>query len=353
MESSGNNSSVPDTVFSARIAFTVESAIGLSLECIIAIILLLSKAYKSFLQRIFMCIVLTLIVMDTTYVTSLGHHKLTDRPCAVVAFIQLWSEWCTYIFLLVILLYLLARVCLLAKDNSLIMAKLQTSRYLRILLEVGVILVSLIIPMIVLWVPFSDNKYVRYGFNDFTCGFKRNSSELITNGSIFITIYFVMYTPAELVGLVAILTALGMMVSYYSLSSKLQHYQQARHVIRKLIASLVVVIICIVAFNIFEVLWITIRTEKHHDYMTMLSFTLLTKSLQKTVLLIGYLLMFHFSNVCDPLKKYIKKKKREHIHNLYDKRVYGTIKESHGSTYPSSTYFNVSHTGQFTTVSNV
>ncbi len=91
------------TIYNARIVITVQSAAGLLLEFIVSMILLRAKAYQTFLQRLFVWIVLALIVMDTTRVTSFVHQLLPDKVCGFVGFLQRWFLWCIFVFLLVMI----------------------------------------------------------------------------------------------------------------------------------------------------------------------------------------------------------------------------------------------------------
>ena len=351
MASNCEDCDMAKTLCSARIAITVESAIGLLLEFIISVIVIYIKAYKTFLQRLFVWIIIVLIVMDMTRVTSFAHHLLSDKACKTLSFIQLWSVWCTYTFLMVLLVYLLVRVCIEIRNTPGFVTKLKNSKVSRLLLELGLILASLILPTVVLWVPFNNSEYKEYGFNGIMCGFRPSNHSDVDNGSFQIFFYFLTFAPPELAGLIAIFAALGMIVLYCTLSSKLQRHQQARLVIKKLTISVLVVVALVVAYNISEVLWI-MRPKGYHHYMLTVCIGLLTTNLEKMILLIGYLLTFHFSNICTPLKKLIKRKRRDLRYNP-SKQGYGTIGEPDRSTSPSNTYFNVSYTGQFTTVSNV
>ena len=67
-----------------------------------------------------------------------------------------------------------------------------------------------------------------------------------------------------------------------------------------------------------------------------------------------YLLFFHFAMFYDTLKKFIWRKQRNnHTSESLANGEYGTFKESSRCTVPSSTYFNIEYTGEFTTVSKV
>ena len=339
----------------SKIVITVESSVGLLLECVVLVILICTKGYKSFLQRFAIWIVVALMVMDITRVTSFGHRALQDIDlCEVIAFVQAWSRWCIYIFLLVMIVYLLVMVYVETRDNSTIVTMVKSSKLSRILIEVSIFLSSLAFPLMVLWIPFFDHVYIyeKYGFNNLMCGMIRSNSSEINNSSM-ISSYFIMYTPPELAGLVAILAALGMIVVYCTLSADLQGHQHARRLIKNLIVSLLVVFTLTVAFNVMVVVWNIKEEDEYQAYIVAFTMTLVIRNFEKMVLLIGYLLMFHFSKVCNPLKKLIKRSKNPAPHNQKQNREYGTFTESSRVSPYSYTHFSVPYTGEFNSTSKV
>lgn len=326
-------------VYHARIVITVESALGLGLELIILAILVWAKAYKSFFQRLLIWTVLALMIVDITRVTCLSHERLPSKMCAVLAFFQFWSNWCVYIFLPEILLSLHIMVCIQNKDY-LVVTKLKRSKLSRLTLEVAITLTSISLPVGMLWYFFNGKYY--YGFNGFMCGLTASNYSDIPKSSVVVS-YFVTTMPQALAGLIAILSAIGMIILYCSLSSKLQSHRLARNVIKKMCVSLVVVITFLVATYITTILWRT-RKSGYQNYMATLSLSLFTINIGKAVLLIGYLLTFHFSNICNPLKRLAKKNE---VHNNDLRSKYGSFKESNESRMPSETRFTIRLTGEF------
>lgn len=230
-----------------QIAVTVESAIGLMLESTVLVILVCSKAYKTFLQRLFVWIVVAFIVTDTTRVTTFAHgeEEMPGEVCEMLAFCQLWSWWSVYMFLTVIIVFLFVKVYIQTRDNpTAISANLKNSIPLRMGLEIGIVLVSLTLPMTVLWFPFQNDLYAHNGIR---CHLN-SSSDLpkefkIMNGII-------QYAPQNLAGFIAIVAALGLMMQYHTL----RQHKVARQLIKKLILSLSLVTFFSVADNVMTVL---------------------------------------------------------------------------------------------------
>ena len=353
MESLGCESCTYSTVYdllhyNSRIVIVVSGAVALSLECAVLAVLLYNKAIRTFLQRLFVWIVLSLIIMDITRVAAIGFHPeeaaFQDKTCAVLGLIFFWSGWWFYIFLSVLLAYFAVMMCLQTRDNPIIIAKLKASKLSRVVLEIGTILASLILPGMVLWVPFDDND-IEYGFNGYMCELRQQGRNNISKGDIAI-INFYFYAPVELAGLVAALAGLAMVALYCTLSSKPVH-QHARRVIRNLIISFLVVIT-------FTAVTTTANVISNKgiitNFLAMLCISLMITNLEKIALLIGYLLLFHFSKVCGPLERLVKRRRKENCHTQQSN--YRTFGESNRNTAPSYTYFSsFPYTGGFTNIS--
>ena len=227
-------------------------------------------------------------------------------------------------------------MCIQTRDKPVIIARLKASRLSRVLLETGTILSCLVLPVMIIWVPFYDND-IEYGFNGL-CQIKLVNDSHSPTSIDNILVYFYGYAPVEL----ALIAMFGTFVLYCTLSSKIQHHQHAKRVIRNLTISYLVVILFTVAHTIVEV--ISNKVE-----LATLSISLFLTNLEKIALLIGYLLLFHFSKVCGPLKKFVRRNKEPSCHTQHNNNKYGTFRET---KVPSSTYFSIGYTGAFTTISD-
>ena len=197
-------------------------------------------------------------------------------------------------------------------------------------------------PGTVLWIPFHVNLYEHTG----TACHLNSSNNLPTGVEIIKDI--ILYTPTELGELIAIVVAIGLAVQCCALRQQ----RVARQLITKLILSLLMVTFFSVADNVMTILWFLVKVKGHHITMARLYISLLIGSTMKIVLLIGYLLGFHFSHICNPLKKRCRGKKRQAKQADFNCNEYGTFRKSSRVSAPSNTYFNVSHTGEFNTTSS-
>ena len=331
-----------------QVAVTVESTIGLALQSTVLVILVCSKAYKTFLQRLFVWIVAALIVSEITRVTSLVHHKISENDvCTALGFVHLWSWWTVYMFLTALIVYLLIKVYRKTRDNSTVIsgiaARLKNSKSLRILLEIGTVLMLLTTPMAVLWFPFYANLY---GHNDIRCIIK-SSTNLPKYSEAMVDI--IVFSPQNLAAAIAIVVALCLMMQYH----KLQQHRVARQVIKKLILSLLIVVFFSVADNVMTVLSYYLEVDGFHFNMARTCASLMITGAIKTVLLLGYLLGFHFSITLNPFKKLCRGRNHKAAgQNEYDCNEYGTFRKSSRDSAPSHTTFNPSHTADFESTSS-
>ena len=169
-------------------------------------------------------------------------------------------------FLIVIIMYLFAMVYIQTRDNKFTaIDTVRGSKSLRLILEIGIIILSLAMPMTVLWFPFHMNLY---GHSNFVC--HMNSSDNLPKG-VKIMRGVISYTPTELAGLVAIFTALGLTIQY----RVLRRHQMARQLLKRLILSLLIVIFFSVADNVMMVIWYHVDVDGHHITMARLCISLL------------------------------------------------------------------------------
>ena len=192
-------------------------------------------------------------------------------------------------------------------------------------------------------IPFHVNLYEHTG----TACHLNSSNNLPTGVKIIKDI--ILYTPTVLGGLIAIVVAIGLVVQCCALRQQ----RVARQLITKLILSLLMVTFFSVADNVMTILWFLVKVKGHHITMARLYISLLIGSTMKIVLLIGYLLGFHFSHICNPLKKDVEERsdRRNRLILTAMNTELSELKSSRVSA-PSNTYFNVSHTGEFNTTSS-
>ena len=155
-----------------NLAMSITGGIGALLETILLLCLVCAKAYKTVLQRLFLYTVLMAIVQESSHAANLeqlyeSNNTLQRKVCGALGFVSNWSGWCLYVFYLVMILYLFLLVCLQVRGGtSTAVHCVKRSRVTRGLLEFTAAAITLLVPALVLWVPFLNQQY---GFNGYFC----------------------------------------------------------------------------------------------------------------------------------------------------------------------------------------
>lgn len=268
--STANNISNSTSVIIVRVIYTVSSAIGVSLESLIVIILLFDKAYKSSLQRLFIWIVIALLVHDAARFSSIGYAG-QNLGCKVTALVFFWSYWSLYLLFATLLLYMATTVYIVTRPNSPVVNHISISKTF---LEVVTVLGTVMLPIIVLWNPLKNDEY---GFNGHFCALKNNTKMN----------FFLQFTPPELVGLVSIVVALGLALLYCTLPKEKRQLKNVRNVIKNLVISLLVVLLYVATFNITEIVYVARENpKKETSYAIILPF-FVALNIERVGILIG------------------------------------------------------------------
>ena len=227
-------------------------------------------------------------------------------------------------------------VCSQVRDDSILVVKFKNSKALPVFVELGIVTGSVLIPLLVVWVPYYKNQY---GFSKGFCWIKTSNSSA---SNTFLIKFFYGYSLFEVTGLTAVTVALGLTITYCTLSVKLQN---AKRVVKNLLVLLTAVIAHIVALNLLMV--IDVATRPTYQLKMVLAVLV---TLSEFILLVGYLSAFHITKLSELMKKLTV------LGNRYNRQLnkeYGTFKNSSRRTDHSTTFFNVPYTGEFTTVSKV
>ena len=295
------------------------------------------KAYKSFLQRLVIVMVFSMMFEDCCRATAIIFHVTNTTGmaygCTALGFVTVMFHWYTYMICLMWVIYLLVIVCIQTRrDNTTIGTKFKASKILRASLELGIFTGVLVSPVVLfLWIPFYAREST-YGYNGYICTIKSTSNSTMNsiNADLFIS------GPILVTGLFIVLLFIGMAILHCIMSAKLKHAKQA-------IGNLVIFSFFLIAFfAVFIFLAQILKLSGISGYPSLILYGLyvILATLGKFIIVIGYLIAFH----CTKRKKRAKAKLKWKV-----TAEYGTFKESTRQTAPSSTYFTIPYTGQFET----
>ena len=322
---------------------SIAGCVGVLMATIIFIVLLCGKVYKTVLQRLFMYTLLAILIHDLTHAANIEHHfnyTPNDEVCMYVGFISVWGSWTIYSFYMFIILYLLIAICIQIKGD--ICRIFLKSKYLKVFLELMTILVSVVLPLSILWIPFKQYTEYRYGFSDGYCWLISNESFSLKS-----QVYFGGFILYEAVGLVAICVIVGIMIVYSTLSTV---FQRAKDLLRRIVILLAAIIAYLVLINALLVLM-----SDHRAGYSMKIFAAISTTLIDYVPLCGYLITFHYSKSCHVIKRLVTRKKRRVLGHMHKNCTeYGTFKESERVTAPSNTFYDshIEYTGGFTIITD-
>ena len=230
-------------------------------------------------------------------------------------------------------------VCLqIRSTSSSTLQVLKRSAFLRVLLELVTVLAVLLAPIAMLWVPYRDGLY---GFDGTIClikHFRPNASEPVSSKYLFVYDFGVY----EVVGFIALCIALGMIMIYCTLFTRLK---RAKYMVKHLVLLISAVVVNLLILNMM----VAISYLKNSGFGLRIIFVILA-TLDDFVFLSGYLLTFYSFKIYTAVRKLFKRKAKKHAND--QRGEYGTFRESNRTTVPSNTYYDIQYTGQFTNITS-
>ena len=135
-----------DDLITINLSFSGTGAVCCFVSLIVILFLLISKAYKSVLQRLFLYLMVATAIRELFLGASIEHHFKypgQERVCTWIAFIYNWTGIVLFVFTVGIMIYLFFLVRYLAKGNT--VPRFLQSRCRRILLEISYIVIPLVL----------------------------------------------------------------------------------------------------------------------------------------------------------------------------------------------------------------
>ena len=152
-ESNGNSSNdyCEHSHVDGKVLTTAIAAAGVIIGVVFLVVVLACvRAYKSYLQRIYIFLVFSIVTEDTLRLLGSLFNNSTARElllaCEVLGFLTLLFHWSTYMQCLVWQLYVLTTVCTQAVHEPTFVTKVKASKKLQIVLEVAIITLTFIGP---------------------------------------------------------------------------------------------------------------------------------------------------------------------------------------------------------------
>ena len=126
----------------------------------ILLFLVLYKAYATTLQRLFVHLTVVTCLHDISFVIQIEHqfeYHNQMQFCAFIGFLDTWTGTLVYIFILAINLFLVYTIYRRLKSDP--FQRLSNSKYLRLILECFFTFLMIFLPLAYLWLPFTTDTY--------------------------------------------------------------------------------------------------------------------------------------------------------------------------------------------------
>ena len=349
-----------DQFLSLNLAYSTTGAACCILSCTITLLLLLSKSYHSVLQRLFLYLMIATTARELFLAASIEHqweYPGQEQVCTWIAYLYNWLGILRFVFTMGIMIYLFFLVHHMAKGNTVL--KLLQSKNRRLTVEVLYIVLSPLLTFAYASVPYFKNNY---GLAGAWCWIQAVDKDCQVTLSGLLDQLFNGYIFFISNGMFGIIFAIAVAIIYCKLPAILQ---DARTVLRKTFFVMVCFLLH-VSVQVFGLsARITTATANHfHNYTLWLIFGV-THPISLMLFPIAFIFNFYPMNKLfpSPLSLRVLKccKLRQGRQNARNKHhvqfqqqptccTYNvpTIPESSRVSPPSSTYFKVPYTNDFT-----
>ena len=181
----------------------------------ILLLLLYSKTYRSPLQRMFLYLTTTTILLEaflTLQIERQFHYSGQEQFCSALGFLIQSSGGISYMFTLGITVFSLYIVYKQLKSDP--FQRVATSKRLRMALEMIFVLSVILIPLTYHWIPFIQGNYGLAGPFCWIRGIDENCTKVGSQEQL------VFYSIAETIGTISILAAVILAVVYCRIACK-------------------------------------------------------------------------------------------------------------------------------------
>jgi len=143
-----------------NLARGIAGAVSLLTVTLILLFLVLYKAYKTTLQRLFVQLTIVTCLHDFSFVLQIEHqfqYHGQEQFCAFVGFLDMWTSTMVYTFIIGINVFLVYTIYRQLRGDP--FSRLSNSRYLRLIVECSFTLLMTFLPLTYLWLPFTTGTY--------------------------------------------------------------------------------------------------------------------------------------------------------------------------------------------------
>ena len=330
------------------------------LTIVILLLLLYNKSYKSALQRMFLYLTSTTILLEVFFTIQIErqfHYPGQEQFCSALGFFVEASGGISYMFTMGITIVSLYTVYkqLWRRDP---LQRVTKSRWLRITLETSFVIFGIISILIVNSIPFAQGNYGLTGPFCWIRSFDENCTVVGLQEQL------AFYVIADILSVANLAAAVILAIVYCRIACK---YKAVRNKQRKLVRQ-TLILMCFLSTHVLTIVitggvlvgYITNTTGSDANYVLWLMNSV-GIPISLMVIPVGFLVYLNSGAVCGIFRKLYKKvhyegclrafcmKKNRNIGE--DTEQLNTNPSSHPVNVPSYTYWSVPYTGEFTNIS--
>ena len=309
------------------------------------VVLCIIKAYKSFIQRLFLYLLIATVLLLLCHVCTFErllfddnvHADLKKKICFAMGFITNWMDNTVHLIHLSLIISTLTLAFLSMKSMNLTITTRQ-----KVFLEGLYLILIITLPITFMWIPLLNRSY---GITVAWCWIKvYDDDDVNCNSTIKNTIYQLVfgYGLSEITGIAGICALTVISIAYYRVAASFTH---AKKLLFQSLKLTLFVLLFILSINTGFVIRIYSVIDKNwtQSYGLWLLYGAMI-TLWHLIIPCGFMGSFYFShikNIC--WKKY---KRRIQYERLDDRN---TVPASERVTAPSNTFFSVPFTNEFNT----
>ena len=312
------------------------AAVCVVILLLMLVVLCVSKAYVSVIQRLFLYLILATIWREVCLTATLEHQFLyehQDTVCSVLGFITHWSGLIVILSALGVIIYTMVLICKTMKQSS-----SSPSRRQRVLLEILYVILIITLPLSFILASATRGNY---GLATAWCFIRAINKECEKVGIVEQLV--LAYGGYELVSIAGIVSIIVLAIMYCRMSADIPG-------VKKLLIRSLILTSFVLLYLLFTNTALAIRVYSGvsgwpYKYGMWLYFGVIIPLCQ-LIIPVGFLGSFYFNHF---YLKCCKKHARRHQYNRLENQR-KTFPASKNSTTPSSTFFHVPYTNAFTSV---
>ena len=319
----------------------------------VLLLLLLSKAYKTTLQRLFIYLTVMTVLLETCLSVQLEHYfqySHQETFCEVLGFFSEYIGSVTYTFTNEISIYLVYVVYSTLKGKTISQSE---TGCLSKSLELVLVSIAVIFPLLYTWVPFIDGNY---GLNGATCWIETLDKNCMYSGLkdqlVIMSVRYIVYA-------VIIMATIALVIVYCRMAYKIQT-PQIRKLLRQTLLLSITIVVSITILTLLSLAYVIASfTMKHHIYGLWLANA---AGIPFSMLLVPVIFLFYVRNVNAQADISCTRCCRSKSHSgqsgtpfqMEDMVVKSEFPQSNPTStrqsVPSFTHYNIDYTGEFTVI---